>query len=306
MPIISEAQIQGHLRTLTIVATRIGIPPSYRPPRIASSAESPLYKYGFVQLEQSEAVLAVLVRADFMQPVGRLGRTLLLGSLFAALMAAGLGAVLAAGVIEPLERLSRSALRIERGQMHRPVEPEPGVEVGQLARAMERMREAVVERDERLRLMVAQVAHEIRNPLGGLELFAAAAADTEDPVERERLIGRIRGEVSALNDTISDFLTFARPLRVNPEVIDLRVPLREAAELVEAEIEARNGSLEVDLSSEPLPARADPEYVKRAALNILRNAAQAGHRVRLEAESRNGDVAVSVLDDGPGVPPRVP
>ena len=212
-----------------------------------------LYKYGFVQLEQSAAVLAVLVRADFMQPVGRLRRTLLLGSLFAALMAAGLGAVLAAGVIEPLERLSRSALRIQRGLMHRPVEPEPGVEVGQLARAMERMREAVVERDERLRLMVAQVAHEIRNPLGGLELFAAAAADAEDPVERRRLIARIRGEVSALNNTISDFLTFARPLRVNPEVIDLRAPLLEAAELVEAEIEARNGTPEVAISSEPLP-----------------------------------------------------
>ena len=264
-----------------------------------------LYKYGFVQLEQSAAVLAVLVRADFMQPVGRLRRTLLLGSLFAALMAAGLGAVLAAGVIEPLERLSRAALRIQRGQMHRPVEPEPGVEVGQLARAMESMREAVVERDERLRLMVAQVAHEIRNPLGGLELFAAAAADAENPVERRCLIGRIRGEVSALNDIISDFLTFARPLRVNPEVIDLRAPLREAADLVEAEIEARNGTLEVDLPSEPLPARADPEHVKRAALNVLRNAAQAGQRVRLEAESRNGEVAVSVLDDGPGVLPEL-
>ena len=266
--------------------------------------EGRLYKYGFVQLEQSAAVLAVLVPADFMQPIGRLGRTLLFGSLFAVLMAAGLGAVLAAGVIEPLERLSRSALRIQRGQMHRPVEPEPGVEVGQLARGMERMREAVVERDERLRLMVAQVAHEIRNPLGGLELFAAAAAEAEDPVERHRLIGRIRGEVSALNDIISDFLTFARPLQVNPAIIDLRAPLLEAAELVEAEIAARNGTLEVDLSSEPLPARADPEHVKRAVLNLLRNAAQAGHCVRLEAECKNGEVAVSVLDDGPGVLPE--
>ena len=267
--------------------------------------EGRLYKYGFVQLEQSAAVLAVLVPADFMQPVGRLGRTLLFGSLFAALMAAGLGAVLAAGVIEPLERLSRSAMRIQRGQMRSPVEPEPGVEVGELASAMERMREAVVERDERLRLMVAQVAHEIRNPLGGLELFAAAAAEAEDSVERRRLIGRIRGEVSALNDIISDFLAFARPLQVNPEIVDLHAPLLEAAELVEAEITTRNGTLEVDLSSDPLPARADPEHVKRATLNILRNAAQAGRYVRMEAECKNGEVVVSVLDDGPGVLPEL-
>ena len=92
---------------------------------------------------------------------------------------------------------------------------------------------------------------------------------------------------------------------MNPEVIDLRALLREAAELVEGEIEARNGHLEVDLPSEPLTARADPEHVKRAALNVLRNAAQAGQRVRMEAESRNGEVAVSVLDDGPGVLPEL-
>jgi signal transduction histidine kinase len=270
------------------------------------------YKYGFVQLtcascppdalgRTSLAVLAVLMRADFLEPVAALRRTLLLAALFTTLLAAGLASLLAAGVIEPLERLSRSALRIGRGRMRDPVGPEAGVEVGQLARAMERMRAAVVERDEQLRLMVAQVAHEIRNPLGGLELFAAAAADADDPAERRRLIGRIRGEVATLNNIISEFLMFARPVRVIPDLIDLRAPLQEAADLVEGEVRARGGSFEVDLPSEPLLARADPDHLKRAALNLLRNAAQAGRRVRMEAEWRNGEVVVSVLDDGPGI-----
>ena len=212
-----------------------------------------------------------------------LGRTLLWASLFAAMMAAGLGTLLATGIIEPLERLSGSALRIQRGQVTQPVEPEAGVELGQLARAMERMREAVVERDEQLRVMVAQVAHEIRNPLGGLELLAAAAAETEDPLEQRRLIARIHDEVAALNRIISEFLMFARPLRVSHDYVDLREPLREAAELARGEIAAARGSLEVELPGEPLPARADPDHVKRATLNLLRNAAQAGRRVRLEA-----------------------
>jgi two-component system OmpR family sensor kinase len=262
------------------------------------------FKYGFVQLEQSPAVLAVLMRADFLAPVAALRRTLLLVAVVTALVGAGLAALLASGVIQPLERLSRSALRIGRGRMRDPVEPEQGVEVGQLARAMERMRAAVVERDERLRLMVAQVAHEIRNPLGGLELFATAAADADDPVERRRLIGRIREEVAALNQIISEFLMFARPVRVSPDLVDLRAPLLEAIDLAEGEIRARAGILEVDLPAEALLARADPDHLKRAALNLLRNAAQAGQRVRLEAEFRNGEVVVSVLDDGPGIAPE--
>ena len=262
------------------------------------------YKYAFVQLEQSPAVLAVLMPADFMRPVGRLGRTLLLGSMFAALLAAGLGTLLAGGVIEPLERLSRSARLMERGQMSQPVAPEEGLEVGQLARAMERMRGALVQRDEQLRLMVAQVAHEIRNPLGGLELFAAVAAETDDPVERRRLIGRIRDEVGDLNRIIGEFLLFARPLRTAGEIIDLRAPLSEATELAEGEVRAAGGELEVELPAEPLPVRVDPDHVKRATLNLLRNASQAGRRVRLEAEWKNGEAVVSVLDDGPGVAPQ--
>jgi signal transduction histidine kinase len=259
------------------------------------------YKYAFVQLEQSTAVLAVLMPADFLQPVARLRRTLLLGSLFAALLAGGLGALLAGGVIDPLERLSRSARRMEEGHMSHPVAPESGLEVGQLARAMESMREALVQRDEQLRLMVAQVAHEIRNPLGGLELFAAAASETDDPVERRRLIARIRREVSDLSAIISEFLVFARPLRPGHEIVDLRGPVREAVDLVEGEIRASGGVLELDLPDEPLPVRADPDHAKRATLNLVRNAAQAGRRVRVEAEWKNGEAVVSVLDDGPGV-----
>ena len=115
------------------------------------------------------------------------------------------------------------------------------------------MRQGILERDEQLRLMLAQVAHEIRNPLGGLELFASAAADTDDPVERRRLMDRVRSEVAALNAIIDDFLAFARPLSPTREAPDLREPLREAAELARAELrEARRGT---GVGSRPNPSR---------------------------------------------------
>ncbi len=106
----------------------------------------------------------------------------------AAVTAILLALFLARNVARPLERLSRVAQRIQRGRWSEPV----GEELRQLSRAMERMREGIVRRDEHLRLMLAQVAHEIRNPLGGLELFAAAVGDADSPEERDRLIGRIR------------------------------------------------------------------------------------------------------------------
>jgi signal transduction histidine kinase len=169
---------------------------------------------------------------------------------------------------------------------------------------MERMRTAILDRDERLRVMLAQVAHEIRNPLGGLELFASAAATAEDPRERRRLIERLRGEIAALNRIIDDFLTFARPLDPEYEPVDLRAAIDEAADLARAELSV-GGSLEVSLPETPLFARADRDQIKRAVLNLLRNAVQAGSNVRTWARAEHGEVMIAVMDDGPGVSPSV-
>lgn len=260
------------------------------------------YKYGFVRIEQSDAMLGVRMRADFLEPLNRFRRSVLVGSGVAAVLAALVAAYLATNVTGPLNRLSRVALRIQRGHWDEPVTVERGDELGHLSQAMERMRRGIVQRDEHLRLMLAQVAHEIRNPLGGVELFASAAEDADDPAERRRLLGRVRSEVKALNLIINDFLTFARPLAPDREIHDLRAPVRRAAELMELEMAKDGGTLRLDLPDEPLMAKADPDHVKRVMLNLLRNAREAGDCVEARGRPARGEVMISVRDDGPGVP----
>ena len=260
------------------------------------------YKYGFARLEDSDVALAVLMRADYLAPLERLRRSVLIASAIAVVLSVLVAIGLAARIAEPLERLSRVALRIQRGRITRSVEVEAGVEIGRLSRAMERMRLGIIQRDEQLRLMLAQVAHEIRNPLGGLKLFSSIAADSADPEERARLFRKIQAEVDALNSIITDFLVYARPRAPQPTLHDIRAPLKEAAELVATELASRGGGLEVDLPDAQLEVVADSGQVKRMVLNLLRNAADAGDRVRLKGTFSNGEVIVSVRDNGPGVP----
>lgn len=264
-------------------------------------AEGLAYKYGFVTVGGG-AVLGVLMPVDLYAPLGRLQRGLLFGSLVSLLLAFGLGSFLAATVALPLERLGRAAGRIQRGYLDRPVRLDRRDELGKLAEAMELMRQGVLERDEQLRLMLAQVAHEIRNPLGGLELFASAAADTEDVEERQRLIGRVRGEVAALNRIIDDFLTFARPIQPHTAPLDLREAVRDALELFEAQARKNVIDTEVQLPTEPLLVLADHDQVKRVILNLLQNAASVSKRVVVRGFLAGGEVVVSIADDGPGIP----
>jgi signal transduction histidine kinase len=259
-------------------------------------------KMGFVRLEQSDAVLAVLMPADVRQPLDDFRNSVILGSFLAAVVAALIAWMLATTVTRPLNRLGRVALRIQRGRMDEPVREERGGELGRLSRAMERMREGILHRDEQLRLMLAQVAHEIRNPLGGLELFASAAAETERPEERGEFIRKVRSEIAALNEIIDDFLAFARPMRSERPLLDMRGAVREAVELVEMETGVKGRVFTLELPTEPLMARADPEHVKRVTLNLVRNAAQAGEDVLVRCLPHRGEAVLSVSDNGPGIP----
>jgi signal transduction histidine kinase len=268
-------------------------------------AEGRFYKYGFVRLEQTDAVLAILMPANYMEPLFRFRRTIIVASIAGVILAALLAWVLATTVTRPLERLVRAALRIQRGRMAQPIRGERGRELARLSTAMERMRDGILHRDEQLRLMLAQVAHEIRNPLGGLELLSSAAVETESSEERGKLLGKVRSEIVTLNEIIDDFLTFARPLEPAWELHDVRIPLEGAAELVEMEIGEKGGTLTMDLPAVPVLARADPRHIRRIALNLLRNAAQAGTAVVVTLREERGEVVLTVKDDGPGVRPEL-
>ncbi|MDE2793423.1 MAG: HAMP domain-containing sensor histidine kinase [Gemmatimonadota bacterium] len=259
------------------------------------------YKRGIVSLG-SGVFLGVLMPVDHLEPLGRLGWTVVALTAASAVLAALIGWRLAAGIASRLEVLSRGALRIQRGAVDRPFDLKGEDEIGRLARAMERMRTGIRRRDEQLRLMLSRVAHEIRNPLGGLELFAAAAQDTEDPKERRRILDRVRKEVLGLNAIIDEFLGFARPGRTEPQLHDVRQSVGEAVQLAEAELDRKGGSLQVDFPEKPLLAIADPLQVKRLVLNLLRNASHAGDSVWLEGAMVNGEVRVAIRDNGPGIP----
>ena len=140
--------------------------------------------------------------------------------------------------------------------------------------------------------MLGGIAHEVRNPLGGMKLFAGLLReDLAGRDEELKLLARVDTELGTLERVVEEFLTYARYSPVSRESVPLKSLLDEVGLLVLG--------LQTETSMpDDARAEADREQLKRVLLNLLRNARQAGAgRVVVDLD---GDVIV-LHDDGPGI-----
>jgi signal transduction histidine kinase len=224
------------------------------------------------------------------------------GLALVTVLAAALATLL---ITRSVRRLAGAAERIGAGDLRVPIHATSRDELGVLAQTMERMRVQLAERDAKMQQMLAGIAHEVRNPLAGMTLFAGILRDElpEGP-EGEDWRGhvkKIERELGYLERVVNDFLEYAR--RPKPELADVALPdlLAEVAQM------ASTPEIEVAVAPDaPAIARADRAQLRRALLNLARNAVQAataaGHRgndaVRLSAARSDEGLRLSVWNRG--------
>ncbi len=127
--------------------------------------------------------------------------------------------------------------------------------------------------------MAAAVAHEIRNPLGGIAGFAGLLERdlaVDDP--RRKWVKKIIEGVSSLNSIVTGLLHYTRPVRLNIHRIDIVNLIEESASFVEIDLARRDGqaiSIARAYEVPGAPCLVDPEQMQQVFLNLLQNAAQA-------------------------------
>jgi signal transduction histidine kinase len=142
--------------------------------------------------------------------------------------------------------------------------------------------------------MLSGIAHEVRNPLGGIALFAGILRDElGDNEELKGHVQRIEKELAHLKAVVGDFLDYAR--RPKPELA--RVDVGElGADLMDfVRTDAEAAGVTVACEAGGVTCVADAGQLKRALLNLLRNAIQAAEgKAGLRARTRDGAVVIEV------------
>jgi signal transduction histidine kinase len=276
---------------------------------VYQSAMVPLVGY-LDEAQSQEAIVAILgvdLSLGFLEVFHDFRRTTIVLTLIATGLTVLVGVVFARTLSGPIGKLVSSAERMERGDLGEPVAVDSRDEIGYLGNALENMRRGIVRRDRHLRTMLAGVAHEIRNPLGGIEIFAGLLRDEMDELdERRSHLEKIIREVQHLKTIINEFLIYARPRQAIEEPFALREVIDDVLFLLTADAAERGVEIEVEMADPALTVFADVEQIKRALLNLVKNGVQAspaGGRVEVRAHEAQGKARILVKDFGPGIHP---
>ena len=163
--------------------------------------------------------------------------------------------------------------------------------------------------DQIRRDFVANVSHELRTPLTAIRGYVEALGDAS-PDESRRFLEIVARHTLRMERLVRDLLRLAR-LDAGQEVLE-RVPcsidsLFNAVETDIAElIAARRVTVERRIAADATTVDGDPAKLQDALRNLLENAANhspAGGRIVMESRRAGSRIALSVTDDGPGIPP---
>ena len=227
-----------------------------------------------------------------------------------------------ARITRPVRRLAESAGKVAAGNWGATVEIATGDEIGQLARAFNRMTHELVEQRERLvqservaawRELARRLAHELKNPLFPLQITVEnmRRAREQYPEQFDEVFregsSTLLAELANLKQIISRFSDFAKMPAPAMQQVQLNDLASETVKLFTPQLAQANIAIRTELDPLLRTILADPEQMTRVLRNLILNAIDAmprGGTLTIRTMSHENGVRLEVADTGQGLTPE--
>ncbi len=182
------------------------------------------------------------------------------------------------------------------------------------ARKLERM---VSMEDKMVSLgrVAAGLAHEIRNPLSGINIYLTMLKKILDSGEGSHkipdIIANMQEASLRIDAVIRRIMDFSKPGEPRFILCDIREPMEDAVRLAAVTLRKAGIALESHLAPDKGICRLDPHMIEQVLLNLITNAAEAmqcvteDKRIDISTSVKARHVVVRVADSGPGIPPHL-
>ena len=164
--------------------------------------------------------------------------------------------------------------------------------------------------------VAAGIAHEIRNPLTGInsylftlaELCRSETHDSDDLEMMQQIVDQIQVASNKIESVIKRVMDFSKPGAPKMVSSNINTCLEEAIKLSEVTLRKNGIKLEKDLAQQLPECYIDPQLIEQVMLNLITNAARAMEngdgtkRIQVKSYSKSNAVCIGVSDSGPGVP----
>lgn len=160
-----------------------------------------------------------------------------------------------------------------------------------------------------MKRLLSGIAHEIKNPLGGMEIYTglleeslSGEADAGELADHRTYLEKVTRELRHLKQIVSEYLDYAKPLKSHLEPLKVELILKDILLILQPEIRQKDVACQISGRGVVL---GDESKLRRVFVNLLKNSLEAVDRkstIGITIDSRDHGVSVMISDNGRGIP----
>lgn len=261
------------------------------------------YMWGFYRLNP-DYWLAIRESAARLQKVEQLSTIFWSFGLGGTVLTIILAWFMAGSITKPVNKLVYFSFEIGEGNFNASVPANMHGEINTLAVALENMKTGLAKNQKEKEDLLAQIAHEIRNPLGGIELLANL---TKEDLQKEKkdtaYLDKILKEVNHLKLLISSYLNYSRPVNANPGMVDLSKISKEVENIFAKQLKKKDTQLVFNCPATEI--LFDEDHLRQILINLVSNSIESIREnglIEISTQTISHCWILNIKDNGVGIP----